>query len=131
MFRLTIVTPEKSILMDQPMSEILIGGHFGELNILPGHAPLMTPIRASVLRYKLEGESEYTRLAVSAGYLEVDSQGVNVLAETAESKKEIDVDRAKKSLESAQKILDDENFKEDQFLKYQAKVKRAETRLSV
>ena len=55
MFKLTIVTPEKRILVGQEVEEVTVPAFKGELNILPGHAPLMTTLETGVMKWKLKG----------------------------------------------------------------------------
>ena len=131
MFKLTLVTPEKKVLIDEEMSDLLVSGYKGELNILPGHAPMVTTLETSLLRYKLKGDSDFTAIAVSWGYLEVHTEGVNILAETAESKKDVDMDRAKNTLAKANELLASGDLSAEDVEKYRQKVKRAEIRLSL
>lgn len=84
MFTLTLVTPERRVVAGAEIEEVFVPGDRGELNILPGHAPLMTTLRPGIVRYRLKGESQLHRVAVSSGYAQVNGLGVNVLAETAE-----------------------------------------------
>jgi F-type H+-transporting ATPase subunit epsilon len=85
MFKLTLVTPERRLVAGAEIEEVFVPGDRGELNILPGHAPLMTTLRPGIVRYRLKGESTVHRVAVSSGYAQVNGIGVNVLAETAET----------------------------------------------
>ncbi|MGA1662017.1 MAG: F0F1 ATP synthase subunit epsilon, partial [Candidatus Nanopelagicales bacterium] len=64
-------------------------------------------------------------VAVHGGFFSVDSDQVNVIAETAELAEEIDVERAKAALERAKAAASGENDPEAQA------AKRAETRLAV
>ncbi|MEW6524597.1 MAG: ATP synthase F1 subunit epsilon [Bacillota bacterium] len=64
----------------------------GELGILAGHTPLVSALGAGVLRV-VTSEGELT-LAVAGGILQVDQDGVNVLASAAERAEDIDVERA-------------------------------------
>ncbi len=91
---LTLVTPEKKLLTDVEVEEVFVPGFRGELNILPGHAPLMTTLSTGVMRYRLKGSTELKSVVVSWGYCEVNPNGVLILAETAERAEEIDQDRA-------------------------------------
>lgn len=80
MFTLDFVTPEQKIVFGQELEEITIPANRGELNILPGHAPLMTTLQPGKLTYKLKsGESK--TIAISWGYAQVSPTGVHVLAE--------------------------------------------------
>lgn len=131
MFTLTLVTPEKKLLTNMEIEEAIVPGHRGELNILPGHAPLMTTLDAGVLRYRPKGESTFKRAAISWGYCEVFPQGINVLADTAEMPEEIDPDRAKRAFDEAQKRLLLANIPVEEMTLLQRKVQRAQARLEL
>lgn len=131
MFELSIVTPEKKLVEKQEMEEVFVPAFKGELNILPGHAPLVSTLTEGVLKYRLKEESALKAVAISWGYLEVTPQGVNILAETAESKQEIDVERAKQSLKQAEESIDSVEATPDTIEKYHHKRKRAEARIEV
>lgn len=107
MFKLTFVTPDKKIILDQSLEEVTLPAFQGELNILPGHAPLMTTLDAGVLKYKLTGAPE-TKLAISWGYCQVSGDGVTVLAETAMSAEEIDVAAVTEHLKEKEDLLSKE-----------------------
>lgn len=92
--KLTLVTPEKKLLAEAEVEEIFVPGYRGELNILPGHAPLMTTLSTGIVKYRLKSTSELKSVIVSWGYCEVNPQGVVVLAETAERPEDIDEERA-------------------------------------
>jgi F-type H+-transporting ATPase subunit epsilon len=89
MFKLFFATPDRKIVADQELEEITLPAHAGELNILPGHAPLMTTLESGILRYKLKSGQSDT-MAISWGYCQVSADGVTVLAETAVHADEID-----------------------------------------
>ena len=52
MFTLNLVTPEKKLVTDLEVEEVIVPGFKGQLDILPGHAPLMTTLGTGVLRYR-------------------------------------------------------------------------------
>jgi F-type H+-transporting ATPase subunit epsilon len=97
---LVIVTPERQLLRES-VAEAVLPGAEGELGILPGHAPLITELGIGELRYRGAGGKEEVHLAIIRGFAEVLQERVTVLAETAELAEEIDVERAKQSLERA------------------------------
>lgn len=131
MFELSIVTPEKKILEKQEMEEVFVPAFRGELDILPGHAPLVSTLTEGVLKYRLKDETDLKAVAISWGYVEVTPNGVNILAETAEAKAEIDLERAKKSLKEAEKSIESDEATPDTIEKYQHKRMRAEARIEV
>jgi F-type H+-transporting ATPase subunit epsilon len=99
---LTIVTPERS-LVDERVEEIQLPGAAGYLGILPGHAPLFTDLKVGELGFR-KG-SGWVWLSVAWGFAEVLPDQVRVLAETAERASEIDVERATRAKERAEKRL--------------------------
>jgi F-type H+-transporting ATPase subunit epsilon len=95
--QLQVVTPERKVV-ETEADEVQLPGAEGYLGILPGHAALITLLKAGVLSYRRSGRSE--AFAVSSGFAEVLDDRVSVLADSAESGSEIDAraaesDRAK------------------------------------
>lgn len=131
MFTLTLVTPEKRIVSGQEIEEVFVPAHLGELNILPGHAPLMTTLSTGVLKYRLKGQDKFNYAAISWGYCQVNPHGVNVLAETAERPEELDVARIDKALKKAEEAILSGEFETDYLQKYFNKIRRAQTRKDV
>lgn len=129
MLKLTLATPTKKLLYDAEIEEIFVPAQKGELNILPGHSPLLTTLVTGVMAYRLKGETELKKVVISWGFLEVMGDTVSVLAETAEAKEEIDKDRAKKAYAEAQKRLSQAGLGESELVKYQRKLERAQVRL--
>lgn len=128
MFSLTLVTPQKKIVEGAPLKEVFVPAYRGEIEILPGHAPLITTLSEGVLKYKLEGATELKAVAVSWGYCEVTAEGqVNILAETAEAPEEINLKRAEEARQEALDKLSSVSY--DEFEKTQRKFMRAEARI--
>lgn len=128
MFTLTLVTPEKRLVTGQEVDEVFIPGSAGELEVLPGHAPLITILSTGVLRYKLKGDSKTYYVAVSSGYAQVNPHGVNVLAETAERPDEIDVERSNTAEKNAESRLANQSEEPEIIVQMTDKVARARAR---
>ena len=96
---LEVATPERALVREQ-VSEVEIPGKSGYLGVLPGHAPLLGLLGHGTLSYVVGGTKRY--LAVHAGFLEILDDHVRVLANTAEPKEEIDIQRARVALQRAQ-----------------------------
>lgn len=131
MLNLTVVTPQKRVLTNVEVEEVLVPAYKGELGILEGHAPLMTTLDTGVLKYKPVGSSEYKKMVLSWGYCKVTPMGVTVLSETCETKEEVDRQRAEQSLKNAEQKLSSQNVDPDQIQKFQRKARRAQARLSL
>lgn len=131
MLKLTLVTPVKKLATDLPVEEVIMPGHRGELDVLPGHSPLITTLATGILKYKEAGQTEYKEAAISWGYCEVFGEKISVLAETAEFPDEIDADRARAAMKKAEENLTAFNAETYDFEKYRLKLERANVRLSI
>ncbi|MBL0385444.1 F0F1 ATP synthase subunit epsilon [Tumebacillus sp. ITR2] len=105
-----IVTPERKVY-ENAVDLIIARGGDGDLGILAGHTQVVTTLKVSQLRLKNDGQEIV--IAVSGGFLEVKPEGVSVLAEAAELPEEIDVARATRSKERAEKRLNDKSDSTD------------------
>ena len=99
---LIIVTPERSVVQEQ-VDELQIPGAEGYLGILPGHAPLFSELKVGEVGYR-KGDRWYF-LSVAWGFVEVQSNEVRILAETAERAHEIDIDRANRAKQRAEERI--------------------------
>ena len=100
--QLDIVTPERAVL-SEAVDELILPGTEGYLGVRPGHAPLLTTLKVGTIR--IRRGTEWSYLAVSWGFVEVLPERVSILAETAERAEEIDVDRAVRAKDRAEKRL--------------------------
>ncbi len=106
MLKLTLVTPEKIIVVDNKVSEVVVPAYAGELGLLEGHAPLVTTLDSGVLSYT-EQNGAIERIVVGGGYCEVYDNHVKVLAEKAETREDIDLEKAKVLVHELKKALSD------------------------
>jgi len=120
--RLEVVTPEKSVVSDD--AQIVIApGSLGEFGVLSGHTPFLTTLKTGSIRY-IDDKGQEQYVFVSGGFSEALPDKVTILAESAERRKDIDVERAKAALERAQERL--EKKKEDiDFARAKAALERA------
>lgn len=126
--RLEVVTPEKSVVSDD--AQIVIApGSLGEFGVLSGHTPFLTTLKTGSIRYTDDkGQERY--VFVSSGFAEALPDRVTVLAESAERRKDIDVERAKAAFKRAKERLEEK--KEDiDFIRAKAALERALHRMSL
>ena len=97
-----LVTP-RGVVAHTDADSVQAPGELGEFELLPGHVPMLTALRAGVLTIGTKARARY---AVSEGYLRVDPAGaVEILVSQAVPAKEIDVDAAKKELATAEAAI--------------------------
>lgn len=101
--RLEVVTPEKSVVSERAQI-VMAPGSLGEFGVLAGHTPFLTTLKTGALKYKDETGRERF-VFISSGFAEALPDRVTVLAESAERRKDIDIERAKAAVERAEKRL--------------------------
>src|SRR5256886_17575149 len=100
--QLEVVTPERRLLSES-VNSVTVPGRNGEMQILPGHAALISELKTGVLTYNQDGTN--SQLLVSGGFMEINHDRVSVLAEIAERPEEIDAARARLDREQTEKQL--------------------------
>jgi F-type H+-transporting ATPase subunit epsilon len=102
---LNIVTPERKVLSEEVEHVVLPTEAGGEIDILPGHIPLMSMIEPGELRYHAHGQVE--SVAIARGFIEIISDTVNVLTEAAIEVDEIDVSTLEEAKRRAEEALEE------------------------
>jgi F-type H+-transporting ATPase subunit epsilon len=121
--RLEVVTPEKYVV-DEEVEIAVAPGSLGEFGVLIGHTPFLTTLKAGEMHYTdASGAQRY--VFVSGGFAEALPDKVTVLAESAERRRDIDVDRAKAAMERAQERLDQSRAEDIDFNRAKAALERA------
>ena len=128
--RLEVVTPEK-IVVDESVQNVVAPGTMGESGVLAGHTPFMTTLKLGTIRYTDDKGVERC-VFVSGGFAEALPDKVTVLAESAERRRDIDIERAKSALERARKRLEEQTAKQNMdFVRAKAALERAIHRLKL
>src|SRR5690242_11210663 len=128
--KLSILSPERRLVEALLVEEVTLPGSEGQIQILPGHSPMIGTLQTGQFSYHASGKSPVIGV-ISTGFFEVMDNALHVMAETLELKGEIDVDRAKKAQQQAEETLRSADLDEHQFKKYQLKVQRALIRQQV
>ena len=126
--RLEVVTPEKSVVSEDAQI-VMAPGTLGEFGVLTGHTPFLTTLKTGTLKYKDENGNERF-VFISSGFAEALPDRVTILAESAERRKDIDVQRAKAAAERAEKRLQSGD-KDVDYVRAKAALLRAISRLQL
>ena len=102
-FKLEIVTPRK-VIFSGDVTSFSAPGIVGGFQVLYNHAPLLSALAVGKIKY-VDKEGKITEYATSGGFVEVKSNHVVMLAETAELPQEIDIARAQSAKDRARKRL--------------------------
>ncbi len=125
---LEIVTPERRVAQ-VTCDEVRAPGALGGFGIRPGHASFMSALDPGQLTVVASGRDEH--YSVSGGFLQVDRDRVIVLAEAAERREEIDVERAKRALAESTERLRSLTEQDPTHAMEAARVRRAAARIHV
>lgn len=127
-YPLEIVTLKRTVFSDD-VECVTVPGGLGYLGILAGHAPLLTNVEIGVITIKIDGATEQ-KMAVGEGFLVVTPKSTSLLVDTAEKAEEIDVDRARESMERARERLASADDDID-IIRAETSLKRAIARLKI
>lgn len=127
--RLEIVTPEKSVVSEDAQL-VMAPGTLGEFGVLIGHTPFMSTLNMGAVHYKdIEGMERF--VFVSGGFAEALPDKVTILAESAERRADIDLERAKSALSRARERLGREDDKDLDFERARVALERALYRIKL
>ena len=125
---LEIVTPERRVAQ-LTCDEVRAPGVGGGFGIRPGHASFISALEPGPLTVVTGGAE--VRYAIGGGLLQVDRDRVIVLADTAEPREEIDLERAQRAFSEATERLRSLAEGEEHYRTESARVRRATARIRV
>tara|TARA_R110002167_G_scaffold36044_2_gene114728 strand:- start:156 stop:557 length:402 start_codon:yes stop_codon:yes gene_type:complete len=100
-----LVAPDRMLLsVDADM--VTLPGIEGDMGILPGHAPLITALRAGVIEVEGGGDGA-DRVFVASGFAEVAADRLTVLAEDAMPVADLDRAALEQRIKDAREDLED------------------------
>jgi F-type H+-transporting ATPase subunit epsilon len=103
-FHVDVVSAEASIFSGEA-EFVALPGEAGELGIYPKHTPLITRIKPGAVRIKVSGQAEDEFVFVAGGILEVQPNGVTVLADTAIRGGDLDEAKALAAKKAAEEAM--------------------------
>ncbi|MDD3619850.1 MAG: F0F1 ATP synthase subunit epsilon [Desulfobulbaceae bacterium] len=125
---LEVVTPTGPVVSDD-VDIVTAPGYAGEFGVLANHAMFLSTIKTGTLTFKKDKQTRY--LMVSGGFAEVSNNKITFLVESAEYGQDIDVDRAMRAKERAEKRIAQAMQKTEQInrVRAEAALQRALARL--
>ena len=125
---LEVVTPTGPVISDD-VDLVTAPGVGGEFGVLANHAPFLSTIKTGTLSFKKDKQTKY--LMVSGGFSELSNNKITFLVESAEFGHEIDVDRALRARERAERRIAQAESKSEKInrVRAEAALKRAIARL--
>ena len=103
-----VVTPD-GLKYDHHASFIHAVTKDGQIGILPGHINLIAPLEVEELKVRrVDDESHVDWIAVNGGIIEVKDDFITIIANSAERDRDIDVSRAERAKQRAERVLEEE-----------------------
>ncbi|QNA90892.1 F0F1 ATP synthase subunit epsilon [Massilia sp. Dwa41.01b] len=102
-----VVSAEEQIFSGEA-TFVALPGEAGELGIYPKHTPLITRIRPGAVRIEVAGGGEEF-VFVAGGILEVQPNGVTVLADTAIRGADLDEAKAQEAKRQAEELMQNQD----------------------
>ncbi|MCB2181673.1 MAG: F0F1 ATP synthase subunit epsilon [Desulfobulbaceae bacterium] len=127
---LEVVTPSGPVV-NEDVDIVSAPGYGGDFGVLANHSLFLSTIKIGGLVYKQGGKENH--LMVSGGFCEVSNNKITFLVESAETGHEIDVDRALRAKERAEKRLAEAKTKQEKInlTRAEAALQRALARLKI
>jgi len=102
-FQIEIVTPREQVFKGAA-SLVTLPGIVAPFQVLVNHAPIVTQLEIGDIKVVTDGGQEL-HFATSGGFMEMNSNSMTVIAETAEPSSGIDADRAERAYRRAQERI--------------------------
>ncbi len=126
---LEVVTPQKAVVSEEAQIVVAPGSE-GEFGVLTGHTTFLTSLKVGCLRYK-DASGNERRVFINQGFAEVLPDKVTILAESAERRKNIDVERCEQAKSRAEERLADKQVQDVDFVRAEAALMRAVQRIAM
>jgi len=123
--KLHIVTPTARILSTK-VDAVFIPAFNGEMDILPGHTPVLTFLGVGTLKYVKDNTPH--QIAVKQGFAEVRDDEVTILTDQAFIPEDVDLEELKKDMADAEQSLIEKDLSDSEWEREQAKLAIARTR---
>ncbi|MDE1548860.1 F0F1 ATP synthase subunit epsilon [Jeotgalibaca caeni] len=128
-----VITPDGTIF-EHRAKEVHAQTTDGGITILPSHTPIIVPLAiGELIVTRVTDELQQNHIAVSGGIMEVRENKVNVIANTAERARDIDIDRAERAKTEAEKRMSEarETKNSQEFIRAKVSLAKAINRIGV
>ncbi len=126
---LDFVSPE-SVLFSGDVDQVDLPGAEGDMGILAGHAPLVTPLRPGIVTIYRGGARE--PVVVTGGFAEVGPTGLTVLADRAVARADFDTTTLANEIKDTEEDVADatDEHRRDKLARHLEQLKTLQTALA-
>lgn len=130
-YTVDVLTPSRVLVKDLPAESLLVPTESGQINVLENHTHIVTKLTTGQLSVFGGTDDPDRFFTITAGVCKVLNDKVVILTQVSEENTEIDVERAKLSLQNAEQMLSNESLSDEDITKYQRKVERSKLRIQM
>ena len=103
LFNFELVTPEK-VLMSDSVSSVSVSGVEGDMTVLANHSPIATSLRPGYVDINTNDKTE--RFFLTGGFIQITSDEVVVLAESALSEEDLNSEMIDNVIEKTKSLME-------------------------
>ncbi|WP_258088277.1 F0F1 ATP synthase subunit epsilon [Weissella fangxianensis] len=100
-----VVTPDGVVFGHETASLVVLDTINGEEGIMANHSPIITSLHIGEVKVINEEESYKENITISGGFAEFSDNQLSIVSDSAERTQDIDVKRAERAKERAEKHL--------------------------
>ena len=127
--KLSIITPERTLIKDESVLRVTLPTRDGEITVLPGHTPVIAILSAGEI---IIGNVKGVRsLAASGGFVEITKTDIRILADSGEFIHELDMKLAEEAKKRAEGLLKNKDKNDVDFSAISAKLGKELARIKV
>ena len=123
-----VVTPEGSVL-NQETQSVVLPAIEGEMEVLPGHVPMMVQVKPGELRVRQDGQ--YLNFAIGEGFARILNTDVSLATDIAVKESDIDEDAVQAAIKRAEDALRAQTLKGEELEATQAALARSLVQLNL
>jgi F-type H+-transporting ATPase subunit epsilon len=131
--QVNVVTP-KGMVYEHNASFVLARTLGGEIGILPRHVPFIAPLSIDEIKVRrTDSDTHVDWIAVNGGIIEVRDSIVSIIADSAERERDIDVSRAERAKQRAERMIEEAKTTQnaDELKRAEVALHRAINRINV
>ncbi len=120
--QVTLATTEGKLLEDE-FSSVVLPAVGGQLEILPGHTALLTPLDVGLMRVKRSATERGESFVLHGGFALVQADRLYVISEIAERPAEIDANAAATAVTALQQELKTAGLSPEQIVEHNRQIR--------
>ena len=125
--KLNVITPERPVVSDQVVDEMVLPGADGQLTIRPGHINFLSSLKHGIFGYRIK--EDWNIAFLEGGFIQIFQDEAIILAETLEMSQELDLAKAEAEEQDILALLKATKPQAPEFIELQKKLQLTKARI--